>query len=272
MKNPLVSIITISFNSERFIEQTIKSVLDQDYPAIEYIIIDGSSTDNTLEIIDKYKDRVSKVISESDQGISDAMNKGIQLSSGEIIGIIHSDDYYADGTVIGKVVEAFGASEQVEVVYGIQDVVDPDTGETKVHWGREAEPSEIRKRMYMPHPTVFCKKEIYDRTGLFRKDYKLAMDYEWAIRVTKHTRPRFVNYKLACMRDMGASGKNYKIALGESARALREHGYYLDYLFMMARNCIKMLLIKLGMKSLLYELWERNVRPEGQSYGNRSTK
>jgi glycosyltransferase involved in cell wall biosynthesis len=263
MKNPLVSIITISFNSERFIEQTIKSVLDQDYSAIEYIIVDGGSTDNTLNIIDKYKDGISKVLSEPDQGISDAMNKGIRLSSGQIIGIIHSDDYYADGTVVGKVVEAFGESEQINVVYGIQDLVDPDTGETKVHWGRDADPSEIRKRMYMPHPTVFCKKDVYDSVGLFRKDYKLAMDYEWAIRVTKHTRPRFLNYKMACMRDMGASGTNYRIAFSESARALKENGYYLDYFLMLARNCIKILLIELGMKGLLYDLWERNVRPGG---------
>lgn len=261
MNNPLVSIITITFNSERFLEETIQSVISQDYPHMEYIIIDGGSTDGTLDIIEKYRDRMAKVISEPDKGIADAMNKGIRLSTGDIIGIIHSDDYYADTTVVGRVIKAFKQSDDIKVVYGTQDFIDPFTGEVLLRWGRAAEPSEIRKRMYLPHPTVFCRREVYEKVGLFRTDYRCAMDYEWAIRLTKYTKPYFLNYRIACMRDIGTSGNLYRQSLAETARALKEHGYYLDYLSTMTRNIVKRLLIKTGLKGLLYRLWEKNVHP-----------
>ena len=102
MKNPLLAIITITFNSAKYLEQAIRSVTDQDYPDIEYIIVDGGSTDGTIEIIKKYEGKVSKWVSEPDQGIADAMNKGIRMAFGEVIGIIHSDDFYADRSVLSR--------------------------------------------------------------------------------------------------------------------------------------------------------------------------
>ena len=256
---PLVSIISITYNSEKFLRGTIESVLGQDYPRIEYIIIDGGSKDNTLKIVEEYKGRIAKIISEPDRGISDAMNKGIRLSTGEIIGIIHSDDYYAGSSVVSRVVKAFEGSPDIKVTYGIQDFVDPDTGAVLLSWGKGSEPAEIRKRMYLPHPTVFCRREVYEKAGLFREDYRYAMDYEWAMRVTRFTRPYFINHKLAVMRDMGSSGKNYRISLSEGARALRENGYYFDYLLTLGRNLVKIVLIELGLKDLLYKLWAKNV-------------
>lgn len=258
--DPLVSIITITYNSKRFLEGTIESVLAQEYKHLEYIIVDGGSTDGTLSIIEKYRNFISKVISEPDEGISDAMNKGIGVASGEIIGIIHSDDYYADPSVIKRVVDVFSSDNKIKVVYGIQDYIDPESGKKLLQWGRDAEPTEMRKRMYMPHPTVFCKREVYDEVGLFRTDYRCAMDYEWALRVTKYTRPFFLSYKIACMRDTGTSGRLYRQSFAETERALKEQGFYFDYLLTVVRDLIKLFLLNIGLKKFLYAFWQRNVQ------------
>ena len=257
----LVSVITIVFNGEKYLEETILSVANQDYANIEYIIVDGGSTDGTLDIIRKYDDRIDYWQSEPDRGISDAMNKGIEMSSGTIVGIIHSDDYYADPTVLRRVAEVFEHSPQIKALYGSQDYMDPVTGNTLLTWGRDTDPAEIKKRMYIPHPTLFVRRKVYDDIGLFRLDYEVAMDYEFAIRLTKFTRPYFLDYRIACMRDVGASGIKYRKAFQESVRALGEHGYYMAAFFAFLRNSAKQVLIWLGLKKLLYRLWEKNVSP-----------
>jgi glycosyltransferase involved in cell wall biosynthesis len=260
-QNFMVSIITVTYNSARYLEETIRSVTEQDYPDIEYIIVDGGSTDSTINIIKKYEGKISKWVSEPDEGISDAMNKGIKMSSGDIVGILHSDDFYADPTVLGRVAEVFSHSPQIKALYGIQDYIDPVTRKILLTWGRDSDPSEIKKRMYIPHPTLFVRRTAYDEIGLFRLDYKVAMDYEFAIRLTKYTKPYFLNYKIACMRDMGTSGKQYLRSFREVVRALMEHGYYLAALLTLLRNTAKQVLISLGLKRLLYKIWEKNVSP-----------
>jgi glycosyltransferase involved in cell wall biosynthesis len=260
--NPLlISIITITYNSAKYLEATIKSVIDQEYPNVEYIIVDGGSTDSTINVIKKYEGRISKWISEPDRGISDAMNKGIRMSSGDIVGILHSDDFYADPTVLGRIAGVFSHAPHINALYGIQDYIDPVTGITILTWGRDADPSEIKKRMYIPHPTLFVRKKVYDEIGLFRLDYRVAMDYELAVRLTKYTRPYFLNYKIACMRDMGTSGKQYLKSFREVVKALMEHGYYMAALLTILRNAAKQVLISLGLKRVLYKIWERNVSP-----------
>ncbi len=261
MGNPLVSIITITYNSAKTVEQTILSVVSQDYLNIEYIVVDGGSTDGTLDIIRKYEDRIAKCVSEPDNGPTDAANKGIRIASGDIIALLHSDDFYADNTVVRRMVEVFEQSDDIKLVYGIQDYIDPVTGKLLFQWGREEAPSEIRKRMYLPFPTIFCRKEVYETAGVFREEYDYATDYEWAIRVIAFTRPRFLNYRITCMRDSGRSGKNYRETMAESARALKEHGYYKDYVLTLIRNYIKLVLIKLGLKNLVFGVWQKNVRP-----------
>ncbi len=259
--SPLVSVITITYNSAKYLDETIKSVIGQDYSQVEYIIIDGGSTDDTLGIIRRYEGKIHKWISEPDKGISDAMNKGIKMASGDIIGIIHSDDFYADSTVVGRVADVFSQSPHIQALYGIQDFIDPVTGKVLLTWGRDTDPSEIKKRMYIPHPTLFVHREVYEKIGLFSLDYRVAMDYEFAMRLTKFTRPFFLDYKIACMRDMGTSGRQIKGALKESVKALIEHGYYFSALAAFFRNSVKQLLIWFGLKKLLYKLWERNVSP-----------
>jgi len=179
-----VSIITISYNSAETIEDTIKSVVSQDYPNIEYIIIDGASKDATLSIVDKYKDKIAKVISEKDKGIYDAMNKGVQNATGDIIGILNSDDYYYDTTVISEVVRLF-EQEKTDGLYADLVYVDRADSEKIIRYWKSGKytPGKFLKGWMPPHPTFFVKKEVYTHFGLYNTDLRSAADYEFMLRV-----------------------------------------------------------------------------------------
>lgn len=173
-----ISIITVCLNSEQTIEQTIHSVIDQNDLDYEYIIIDGGSEDGTLDIIQRYREEISIVISEPDKGLYDAMNKGIALASGDIIGIINSDDWYEPGT-LRKVRACFQESD-AEVIYGrLHLVSDNRVVSTLI----PSDIEKIRYEMEIPHPTVFIKKEIYDNYGVFQLKYKIASDYDLMLRL-----------------------------------------------------------------------------------------
>lgn len=242
---PLVSVITVVKNGGKYLEGTIKSVINQTYDNIEYIIIDGGSTDRTLDIIKKYEDKIAYWISEKDEGISDALNKGVKLSRGKIIGLIHSDDYYVSRDVIESVVNEFNRYQNIKVLYGIVDSVDRKTGKLELRWGKDCSPNEIRKRMYIPHPTLFCKKEVYEDIGYFRKDLKYTMDYEWVIRLVKYTRPYFLNKRIAVMRRDGINMRNVKKTFLEASKSLWENGYYLNAITMFIGSNIKDILEKI---------------------------
>src|SRR5882724_3849250 len=173
-QSPLVSIITIVYNGEEHIEGTIKSVLDQTYPNIEYILIDGGSTDGTIEIINKYRHAIAFFISEKDSGISDAFNKGIRRANGEIIGIINADDWYENDTV-AKVVEQIGDSD---ISYG--DLRLLKNGKTD--FILKGDHNYLDREMTINHPTVFAKRKCYEQFGLFDIKYKCAMDYDLVLR------------------------------------------------------------------------------------------
>ena len=179
-----ISIITITYNSAATIEQTIKSVLNQTYGNIEYIIVDGLSKDNTLDIINKYQDRIAEIISEKDNGLYDALNKGIDLATGDIIGIIHSDDFYTSDKVIEKVVATF-VNNNADAVYANLYYVDKDDVskiKRKWHSGKYSEGAFLNGWM-PPHPAFFLKKEIYNKYGKYNTTFKSAGDYELMLRV-----------------------------------------------------------------------------------------
>jgi len=185
MKNsPLVSIITVVLNRKDTIEFAIKSVLGQSYRNIEYLIVDGGSTDGTLEIINKYKDKFSKFISEKDKGIYDGMNKGIRMAKGEIIGILNSDDIYASDNVIEEVVKTMEESN-ADCCWGDLVYVDAkDTNKIIRYWkSSEYEPGKFRKGWMPPHPTFFVKKWVYEKYGYFNLDFPIAADYELMLRL-----------------------------------------------------------------------------------------
>ncbi|MFT7612561.1 MAG: glycosyltransferase involved in cell wall biosynthesis [Parvicellaceae bacterium] len=176
-----VSIITIAYNSEETIEDTIKSVVNQDYPDIEYIIIDGKSTDRTLEIVEKYKSGISIVVSESDQGIYDAMNKGVLKATGEIVGILNSDDLYASNDVISNVVRNI---EDAECLYSDLVYVDrSNTDEVTRYWkSGEYKKGMFKKGWMPPHPTFFVRKTCYNKYGHYSLALKSSADYELMLR------------------------------------------------------------------------------------------
>lgn len=196
-----VSIITVVYNGAKTIEQTILSVLGQTYKNIEYIIIDGQSTDDTQKIIEKYTDFISVYISEKDNGIYDAMNKGIQKATGEIIGIINSDDWY-DRNAIENIVHFFEKGE-ADLVYGKICQIYSD-GQKRIIPRVPLE--TIWYQMAIPHPSVFIKKKIYESFGLFNLNYELSADYDLLLRFyTKRVRFDFLDTVIAYFRTGGRS-------------------------------------------------------------------
>jgi glycosyltransferase involved in cell wall biosynthesis len=221
----LVSVITIVLNRADYIEDTIRSVLAQDYPFIEYIVIDGGSTDGTVTIIKKYGDRISKWVSEPDNGISDAMNKGIRMASGVVIGMIHAGDYYEPGAV-SAVVRAFLDCPDAGVVHGDMLLVHPRrTSAVACRPLRNLE-KEAWKTMPVLHPTVFVRKSVYDRCGVFDPAYRIAMDYDIILRfLRKGVLFRYVQKTLATMTTGGLSGTNLSERYNEARNIAIRHSY-----------------------------------------------
>lgn len=180
-----ISIITATHNSSSNIANCISSINTQSYEDIEHIIIDGASTDQTLEIIRSVTNRVSKILSEPDKGIYDALNKGIKLASGDIIGFLHSDDcFYSSGT-LEKIALAFSDSNPVDAIYGDLTFIDEKEPDKIVrYWKSEPFTSKLLKKGWMPpHPTLFMKREVYEKHGLFNIRLKCAADYDFILRV-----------------------------------------------------------------------------------------
>ncbi|WP_407269625.1 glycosyltransferase family 2 protein [Radiobacillus sp. PE A8.2] len=180
---PLVSIVTVCFNSANTIEDTIKSIKEQTYPNIEYIIVDGGSTDNTLDIIKKNEKYVAKWVSESDKGIYDAMNKGIAMCSGEIIGIINSDDWF-EYEAVALSVEAI-KNQKISFSYGIVNWLDFEN-ERVDKFIPEDEDQLLPTAMHkcpIHHPSLFIKKEVYDEIGNYDTKYKIVADYDLILRM-----------------------------------------------------------------------------------------
>lgn len=211
-KKTLVSIITVVYNGAETIRQTIESVKEQSYHDIEYIVIDGNSKDGTQEIVMKYKDVVTCFISEADNGLYDAMNKGIRLAKGEIIGIINSDDWY-EKDAVEKVVNYFDRNN-VDVVYGRIFKVDRNG---KIEANHVLPISTMWYQMAIPHPSVFIKRSVYDKYGLFDLNYKFSADYELILRLySNQVRFGFVNEFLTYFRQGGLSQINIETGKRET--------------------------------------------------------
>lgn len=183
------SIITVTYNSAATLEQTILSVTGQSYPHIEYIIVDGRSTDGTLAIIEKYRRRIARFVSEPDKGLYDALNKGIDLATGDVVGILHSDDFYIDNKVIQKYADTF-LKTSADAVYSDLYYVDKNnTGKIIRKWKSGEKKSGAFINGWMPpHPTFFVKKEAYKRFGKFNLEFRTAADYELMLRLIEKNR------------------------------------------------------------------------------------
>ncbi|MFI5164484.1 MAG: glycosyltransferase family 2 protein [Bacteroidia bacterium] len=207
-----VSIITVCYNSEATIEETIRSVVEQNHPGIEYIVVDGKSTDKTLAIIEKYRNKISKLVSEKDNGIYFALNKGLQLATGDIAGILHSDDFYTNSAVISRVVKEF-ETKNCDSVYGdLQYVSREDISKVTRHW--KSDPFDAKrflKGWMPPHPTFFVKRKFYAQFGLFNTVFSSAGDYELMLRfLYKHRiTSSYIPEVLVKMRTGGVSNVSF---------------------------------------------------------------
>ncbi len=212
---PLVSVITVVRNSEQVLERTMQSVFAQTYENIEYIIIDGGSTDCTIDIIKKYDDKIAYWISEPDEGISDAFNKGIRASSGEFIGLLNADDLMSEDQ-IEQGINALWNSP-ADFVFGDLFFHSSDG---KVLYRINGDPNYARTiRSKMPelcHPTLLARKSSYDRVGLFDTRYRYAMDYEWVLRLHVHGGKGIYQKKIVGHMGLGgASDRSFKKAYRE---------------------------------------------------------
>ncbi len=223
-KNVKISIITVCYNSAATITDTIESVLAQSYPNIEYIIIDGASKDQTLDIIYSYQDKIHKIISEPDRGIYDAMNKGVLCSSGDIIGFINADDFYPAADIIEQVVLAF-KQNLVDSVYGDLCYVNSDHPKSIVRYWRSSLffPGSFGLGWCPPHPTFFVRREIYEKYGLFDINIQIAADIELMMRflevhaISSH----YFSTILVHMRLGGTTNRSLRNIISQNKEVLR---------------------------------------------------
>ena len=240
-----VSIVTVCYNSVKTISHTIESVLAQIYPQIEYIIVDGSSTDGTVDIIKSFEDRISVIISEPDHGIYDAINKGIKLSTGSIIGILNSDDFFTDNHVIEQVVEAF-SNKEIDAVFGdVQFVNSTNTSKIlRYYSSKKFSPAKFRYGFMPAHPSFYIKRELFEKFGYYKTDYKIGADFELLIRFLyiNHIKYKYLEMPFVNMRTGGVSNKsifsNYTLNK-EIARACSENGIKTNLFFIYSKYFIK---------------------------------
>ncbi|MBP1950568.1 glycosyltransferase family 2 protein [Virgibacillus litoralis] len=251
-----ISIITVSYNSAETIKDTLESVYNQTYDKIEYILIDGKSNDTTLQILESYESDFAKKgieykwISEKDNGIYEAINKGIQLSTGDVIGILNSDDYYNDNDVVKDIATVFNQND-IDCIYGNLKYIDPLNKKVTRKWvSRDFEFGLFEKSWTPAHPTFYCKKESYIKHGLYRTDFKIAADVELMYRFLEKDRinSKFLNRPMVVMRQGGVSSSGLKstyIITKEMRKAFKDNGgnfnllKYLGYKILKVKEFIK---------------------------------
>ena len=244
-----ISFITATFNSDKTIVDTMESVLSQTYTDFEYLVIDGGSFDDTIEKVKSYEPRFGdrlRWISEKDRGIYDAMNKGIKMATGDVVGILNSDDYYTDIDILQTVADTFKSNNHIDALYG------------DIHFVRDGSPDKCVRyyssRMFSPfwlrfgfmpaHPSFYFKREVFEKAGLYSLDYKIGADYEMMVRLFKKYRimSQYINKDFVTMRTGGASNNNVRsriTLINEDVKACKENGVYTNSLFVMLKFMYK---------------------------------
>ena len=225
-----ISIITATYNSAATIKDTLMSVNNQDYTNIEHIIIDGNSNDKTLDIVQEYGKRVTTIVSEPDSGIYDAMNKGIKAATGDVVGILNSDDFFTSNDVISTVAKTFKDND-IDSIYGDIHFVNPNNLEKIVRYysSKVFKPSLFRLGFMPAHPSFYMKKSCFEEHGLYSLDYKIAADYELLLRYLylHKVKYKYLKKDFVTMRTGGVSTENMKsrkILNKEIIKACRTHG------------------------------------------------
>ena len=243
-----ISLITVAYNSSKTLSDTLQSVLNQTYSEIEYIIVDGASKDNTVSIIQEYEPKFNgrmKWISEPDKGLYDAMNKGIRMATGDIVGIINSDDFYHRSDILQVVADAF-RDKSVQAVYGDVRFVNDDNLEKTVRYysSKSFSPKRFRFGFMPAHPTFFTYKKYFDEFGYYKMGYKIAADYELLTRFlyVHKLKCKYLPIDFMKMRTGGASTASIKsnwILNKEIVRACKENGIW---------TCMPLLFLKYFIK------------------------
>lgn len=244
-----VSIIVATYNSASTITDTLESILRQTYQSFEVILCDGLSKDNTLQIVEGYRERFGvrmRVYSEADKGIYDAMNKGIMRATGDVVGILNSDDFYTSDDVLERIVETFKGVPLLEAVYGDVHYVKPNNLKRTVRYysSRWFRPRYMRMGFMPAHPSFYCLKELYATYGLYRLDYSIAADFDQLFRLlfVHRIRALYIHKDFVTMRTGGASNSGLKSHLQivrDHAKAIRSYGYQVSYTLFSIRYIYK---------------------------------
>lgn len=224
--HPKFSIITVTYNAEKVLEDTIQSVIFQTYRNVEYIIVDGASKDHTLEIVNKYHNRINKVISEPDKGLYDAMNKGIQLATGDYLCFLNAGDKFHDSETLQKIVHTLKGQELPDVIYGETAIVDEEGH--FLHMRRLSTPAHLnwksfKQGMLVCHQAFFANRELAIN-HLYDLQYRFSADFDWCIRIMKkakclhNTRLTLIDYL-----NEGMTTKNHKASLKERFCIMAKH-------------------------------------------------
>ena len=243
---PKISIVTAAYNSALTIADTINSVASQTFPAYEHIVVDGLSTDATVETVQSLSRPNVILISEADKGIYDAMNKGVLCAKGDVIGILNSDDFYVDDNVLEQVAEAFEEDPKLEVILGDVDFVDSSNLERPIRTYRAVgfRPWMFQIGLMPPHPAVFVRKSSYERVGVYKLGYKIAADFDFLVRLLAVDRARYIvaGKHWVRMRTGGVSTsglRSYAVSTNEILRSLSENKLF---------SCWPMALLRLPVK------------------------
>ncbi len=238
-----VSVITVCYNATDTIESTITSVLNQSYSNIQYIIIDGNSTDDTMDIVNKYANKISKIVSESDKGLYDAINKGIALADGEVIGILNADDVFFDNSTIAKIMTHFEYDTNLKSVIG--DIAFIKNNKILRYYSSKYWSTlSFRFGIMPPHPSFYCRRDLFIKYGNYRTDFKIAADFELLLRfiLIKKVNYKYINNIIVLMKPGGLSTKNLfsqVIITNELLNACKLNGFYTNRILISFRFFFK---------------------------------
>lgn len=233
-----ISIITATYNSAAHVASCIESVNSQTYPYIEHIIVDGASKDNTVEIIKTIPNRIVKIVSEQDKGIYDAMNKGVKMATGDIVGILNSDDLYTNNDVIETILNEFKNDETLDAIHtNLYYVNSEDTNKIVRHWiTGDFTPNSFFRGWHPAHPTLFLRRNVYENFGLFDEQFKLAADFEFMLRIFEKykIKSKYLPITSVKMRLGGATSKSLTNILKgnrECLKAFKKNGFKTPLLY-----------------------------------------
>jgi glycosyltransferase involved in cell wall biosynthesis len=262
--HPKISIITVVRNGMPYVEQTIESVLNQGYNDMEYIVIDGGSTDGTIEAIKSYESRISKWISERDEGIADAFNKGLSFATGDYLLFLNSDDALANQNVLKEIAEKIVLNEFPPLIYGDYNILGRDSGEIMYHGTVKLTRKGLLHGQVLPHPCLFTKRSYFEKYGGFDPQFRIAMDYEWLLRGGLVERIEHVPLLVSNIRDGGISTLNHEKVVDEIVSALKKNqfirsvaGEYKMRGYFFIRSFLRKALSYFGLYNLFFKMRNR---------------